>query len=286
MSMLDDEGLPDMQALHKTNDLIPDPAKLRTRVIPAEDIAGWFLPFEMVFGMVYWQTIGIWVLLAFIATILFGWIIPMQQRYALLAKAEFMKEKTQLGHLVWEEQCEILRFEPILEPAFKKDEEGKLMLDDNEDTIVDELDLDDWVSTIDMEERIIEHDDGMLSEVHTLDSSYLANLFQTMYAKRMGEHGSYETDKIGWFFKGLGSTGGKFVEGMKWTGKNVMSGIRRYAPSVGRGAKSGAGGFRAWFGFHKARIAAAITLGIVLILFGNWIWFGMRWFLTLLGWTI
>lgn len=264
MSVSDADGLPDMQALHKTNDLIPDPRKLKEKEIPAEDIAGWFLPFEITFGMVYWQTMGMFLLLAFVGTILFGWIIPMQQRYALLAKAEFMKERTQLGHLTWEEQCQIIRFEPILEPAFKMDEDGKPIKDLDDDLIPDELDLEDWITELDLEGRIIEHEDGMLSTIHTLNNRYIASVFQRWFEAKVQGQGNFETDKKGWILKTL----------------------KYYLPLLARGARKGAQDFGGWLNLHKARFGAAITLGFVIIMFGNWIWIGLSWLLNILGWNV
>jgi hypothetical protein len=271
-----------MQALHKTNDLIPDPKKLKTTVIPAEDIAGWFLPFEIVFGMVYWERIGMYVLLMFVATILFGWIIPMQQRYALLAKAEFMIEKTQLAHLVWTEQCELLKMEPILEPAYKVDEKGKVMMDDDKEPIADELDLDDWVTELDMEGRIIEHDDGMLASIHTLDNKYIASLFQRIFNKRQETTGQFEYDKVGWTTKLLKILGLHALTGFKW----FFTKSKQYAPVVFAGTKRGGREFGGWLAQHKLRFAGAIVLGTVLILFGNWIYWGMQWLFSFLGWAI
>lgn len=291
MSSLDEE-LPDMKALHKTNDLIPDPAKLGVRVIPAEDIAGWFLPFEIVFGMVYWDTMGIYLLLAFVGTLLFGWIIPMQQRYRMLAKAEFMKEKTQLGHLLWDEQCEILNFEPILEPAFKEDAEGKIMLDEDEDAIPDDLDLEDWVTTIELEGKIIDHEDGVLTTVHTLDTRYIANLFQKMYERRLQQSGEFSTDKQGWAIKNLKVLGVHALIALKWAGVQLKQGaskLKQGGPILkqcGPILRRGAGSFREWFGAHKRRFAASVALGVVLMLFGNWIWWILSMILRILGWDV
>jgi hypothetical protein len=287
MSMLDDDSLPDMRALHKTNDLIPDPSKLEVTQIPAEDIAGWFVPFEVVFGIVYWDTWGLYLVLAFVATMLFGWIIPMQQRYAMLAKSEFMKEKTMLAHLTWDEQCEVIQFEPILEPAYKYDEEGKVILDADDEPVPDELDIEDWVTMLDLEAKIIDHEDGMLSAVHTLDSRYIANLFQQMYEARTKEvmEPSFSYDKMRWFTHTIGRGLRAIGRGLKWSGGKARGGagaIRTNAPSPGGGLKRLGG----WFSTYKLRFGAAIVIGFMVILFSNWIWWGLRLLLQLFGWMI
>lgn len=295
MSFLDEE-LPDMAALHQTNDLIPDPSKLKTTVIPAEDIAGWFLPFEIVFGIVYYEQLGIYLLLALLVTVIFGWIVPMQQRYAMLAKSEFMKEKTMLGHLTWDEQCELIQFEPILEPAYKIDEEGRPILDSDHDPLPDELDLEDWISQLDLEGRIIDHDDGLLSQIHTLDNRYIANLFQQMYEMRNQQEEqdpTFSHDKKRWLAHSLSNAASKLASGLsrglRWSGgkaKGAGGTMRNRAPSAGRATKSGSRRISGWFSANKMTFAGAVILGFMLILFSNWIWWGLEIVLQIFGWTI
>jgi len=287
----DDGGLPDMKALYKTNPLIPDPSKLEVKVIPAEDIAGWFMPFEIVFGMVYWESLGLYLLLAFVGTVLFGWIIPMQQRYALLARTEFLKEKTQLGHLLWTEQAEFIRFEPILEPAMKEDAEGKLIVDEEGEPILDELDLQDWATTLDLDDRIIEHDDGVVSSVITLDANYVASLFNSMYHKRLGTQGQFSTDKVGWTLKNLKTLGLLILKdgrrGLPILGRGIKKALRgtgHALKGLGGVTKRGLGGFGGWVKQHRVRFLGSFILGTLLIMFSKWILLGLRFLLTLIGW--
>jgi hypothetical protein len=286
--MMDDDALPDMKALHKTNDLIPDPSKLQVTTIPAEDIASWFVPFEIVFMLVYWEVWGLWLVVAFVGTLMFGWLIPMQQRYAMLAKSEFMKEKTMLGHLTWDEQCELIQFEPILEPAFKHDEEGEIMLDADGDPVPDELDLEDWVTMLDLEAKIIDHDDGMLSTIHTLDSRYIANLFQKMYDARLVQEKldpEFRYEKTRWLTHNISNGLRVAVRGLKWTGGKIRGGggvVRTSTPSPRGGLQR----FGGWLSTYRFKFGAAIILGFMVILFSNWIWWGLRSILHFFGWMI
>ena len=285
----DDGGMPDMKALHRLNPLIPDPTRLEKRVIPLEDIAGWLLPFELVFGIVYWDTMGLQILTAFVFTILVGYVIPTQARLSKLAKTEFLKERTQLRQLEWEEQCEIIQFEKILEPSYRLNEDRKdVILDEEGDPVADELDIDEWVTGMDMEGKLFEDDDGMMMPIHTLDSRYVANLFRRMEHIRKNEatDGSFSHDKIGWISR-LTKTGATFTaNAVKKYAPMIGGSMKRGAVRASSGARGGAKGFGNWLGRYKRRFAAAFIIGFLTILFSNWILYYLKIMLAWIGWTL
>jgi hypothetical protein len=204
----------------------------------------------------------------------------MQQRFAILARTEHMKETTQLGHLNWEEQCEIIKFEPTLEPAFKQSEDGKPIRDEEGDLLPDEFDDHDWITELDVDNRIIEHEDGMILETHRLDSRYVASVFNRMYKKHNPDEVSFTDDKLGWTLKAMIGFGRVF--GAK--GVNGAKAAHRRMKTFGRGGMMGVRGFGSWVSEHKTRILGSVAIGVLIIMFSQYIKFGLDWLFTILLW--
>jgi hypothetical protein len=147
-----------------------------------------------------------------------------------------------------------------------------------------------------MEGRIIDHEDGMVTSVHTLTPKYVAHLFNTMYERRTGESGNIATDKLSMVYHGLKFVGEKMVAAaphVKNALKRFYGGVKARTPTAKEkashaklNAKTKAKGTSRWAGTFKNRFLFAIIGGFLLILFSNYILYALRYLFSFLGWVI